>query len=159
LRETMQVSTSYRWAISVPRRRCGRIRLIRSGDGAELYRQELTDRSGPRKFVEWAARDARAFREALDVTYTRVSREIVRAVLPPGQGPRLRPAPPPPPPEPSLSAVPLNVWKTAPIGKQGVMVRYRLIEMGSPLDTCTPPLASVRIYEGGVRCVPAELVK
>ena len=61
--------------------------------------------------------------------------------------------------EPSLSAVPLNVWKIAPIGEQGAMVRYQLIEKGSPLDTCPPPLVSVRIYEGGVTCAPAELVK
>lgn len=33
-----------------------RIRLVRSGDGAELYREELSRRSGSRKlFVEWAA--------------------------------------------------------------------------------------------------------
>ena len=136
-----------------------RIRLVRTGDGVELYRQELSHRSGSRTFVEWAANDAHAFRETMDRAYTDVAREIVRLVLPPGQGPTLRPAPPPPPPEPSLSAVPLNVWKTAPIGEQGAMVRYRLIEKGSPLDTCTPPLVPVRIYEGGVQCVPAELVK
>jgi hypothetical protein len=51
--------------------------------------------------------------------------------------------------------VPINVWKTAPIGEQGTMVRYQLIEKGSSLDTCTPPLVSVRIYEGGVTCAPA----
>lgn len=55
--------------------------------------------------------------------------------------------------------VPLNVWKTAPIGEQGAMVRYQLIEKGSLLDTCTPPRVSVRIYEGGVTCAPAELVR
>jgi hypothetical protein len=132
-----------------------RIRLIRSRDGAELYHQELNNRSESRKFVEWAANDAEAFREAMDAAYTDVSREIVRLVWPPA----LRPAPTPPAPEPSLSVVPINVWKTAPIGEQGAMVRYQLIEKGSPLDTCTPPLVSVRIYEGGVACAPAELVK
>jgi hypothetical protein len=138
-----------------------RIRLIRSGDGAELYQQELNHRSGSRKFVEWAANDAESFREAMDAAYTDVSQEIVRLVLPPPpvQGPELRPTPTSPAPEPSLSTVPLNVWKSAPIGEQGAMVRYRLIEKGSPLDTCTPPLVSVRIYEGSVQCVPAELVK
>jgi hypothetical protein len=136
-----------------------RIRLIRIGDGAELYQEELDRRSGSRKFVEWAANDAEAFRDAMDAAYTDVSREIVRLVLPPAQGPELRLAPMPPAPEPSLSTVPVNVWKSAPIGEQGAMVRYRLIEKGSPLDTCTPPLVSVRIYEGGVECVPAELVK
>ncbi|HET8532301.1 MAG TPA: hypothetical protein VFO08_14205 [Methylomirabilota bacterium] len=55
--------------------------------------------------------------------------------------------------------MPLNVWKTAPIGEQGAMVRYQLIEKGSLLDTCTPPRVSVRIYEGGVTCAPAELVR
>jgi hypothetical protein len=61
-------------------------------------------------------------------------------VVPPAQGPNLRSAPTPTPPtsEPDLSAVPLNVWKTAPIGERGAMVRYQLIEKGSPLDTCTP---------------------
>jgi hypothetical protein len=137
-----------------------RIRLLRSGDGAELYHQELNHRSGSRKFVEWAANDAEAFREAMDAAYTDISRQIIRLVLPPPvQGPELLPTPPPPALEPSLSTVPLNVWKTAPIGEQGVMVRYQLIEKGSPLDTCTPPLVSVRIYEAGVECVPAELLK
>ena len=136
-----------------------RIRLIRSRDGAELYRQELDNRSESRKFVEWAADDAEAFREAMDAAYTDVSREIVRLVWPPAQEPQLRPAPTPPAPERSLSVVPINVWKTAPIGEQGAMVRYQLIEKGSPLDVCPPPLVSVRIYEGGVTCAPAELVK
>ncbi len=131
-----------------------RVRLIQSGNGAELYQQELDHRSGSRKFVEWAANDAKAFREAMDAAYTEVSREIVRLVLPPAQGPELRPAP-----EPSLSTVPLNVWKTAPIGEEGELVRYQQIEKGSPLDTCSPPLLPVRIYEGGVQCVPAELVR
>jgi hypothetical protein len=80
-------------------------------------------------------------------------------VLPQAQPPTLRSAPTSPAPEPSLSAVPLNIWKTAPIGDQGAMVRYQPVEKGSPLDTCTPPLVSVRIYEGGVQCVPAELLK
>jgi hypothetical protein len=43
-----------------------RVRLVRSGDGAELYREELSHRSGFQKFVEWAARDAQAFRGDLD---------------------------------------------------------------------------------------------
>ena len=138
-----------------------RIRLVRSGDGAELYHQELDHRKGSRKFVEWAANDAAAFREAMETAYTDVSQEIVRLVLaPPVPGPELRPTPPPPPtPEPNLPAVPLNPWKSAPIGEQGAKIRYQTIEKGSPLDTCTPPLVSVRIYEGDVRCVPAELVK
>lgn len=137
-----------------------RVRLIRSRDGAELYRQDLDHRGGSRKFVEWAANDAEAFREALDAAYTDISREIVRLVWPPAQEPQVRaPAPTPPTPDPSMSAVPLNVWKTAPIGEHGAIVRYQRIEKGSPLDTCTPPLVSVRIYEGGVQCVPAELVK
>jgi hypothetical protein len=80
-------------------------------------------------------------------------------VLPQAQQPTPRPAPTPPPPEPSLSAVPINVWKTAPIGAQGAMVRYQLIEKGSPLDTCTPPLVSVRIYDGGITCAPAQVLK
>jgi hypothetical protein len=91
--------------------------------------------------------------------YTNLAREIIRLVFPPAQGPSRRPTPTPPAPEPSLSAVPLNVWKIAPIGEQGAMVRYQLIEKGSPLDTCTPPLVSVRIYEGGVQCAPAGLLK
>jgi hypothetical protein len=136
-----------------------RIRLIRSGDGAQLYREELSRRSGALKFVEWAAHDAQAFRGGLDAAYTNVAREIIGLVLPLAQGPRLRPAPTPPAPEPTLSAVPINVWRTAPIGAQGAIVRYQLIEKGSALDTCTPPLVSVRIYAGGVECVPAELVK
>jgi hypothetical protein len=82
-----------------------------------------------------------------------------RLVLPQAQQPTPRPAPTPPPPEPSLSAVPINVWKTAPIGAQGAMVRYQLIEKGSPLDTCTPPLVSVRIYDGGITCAPAQVLK
>ena len=131
-----------------------RIRLIRSGDGAELYREELDHRSGSRKFVEWAANDAKAFREALDAAYTDVSGAIVWLVWSRAQGPQFLPAP-----ELSLSAVPINVWKTTPIGEQGAMVRYQRIEKGSPLDTCTPPLVSVRIYEDGVTCAPAELVK
>ena len=137
-----------------------RVRLVRSGDGAELYREELSRRSGSRRlFVEWAAHDAQALHGGLDVAYTNVAREIIRLVLPPAPGPTLRRAPTPPAPEPSLSAVPVNVWKTAPIGEQGAMVHYQLIEKGSPLDTCTPPLVSVRVYEGGVTCAPAELVK
>jgi hypothetical protein len=135
-----------------------RIRLIRSGDGAELYREELSHRSGSRKFVEWAANDARAFHESMDAAYTDVSREIVRLLTGsiPAPAP---PAPKPPPsPEPTLRAVPVNEWKTAPIGENGATVRYRLVEKGSPLDACTPPLVSVRIYEGGVTCAPAELL-
>ena len=80
-------------------------------------------------------------------------------VAPPALGPAVRPVPTPLAPDPSISTVPLNVWKTAPIGQHGAMVRYQLIEKGSSLDTCTPPLVSVRIYEDGVQCVPAELVK
>jgi hypothetical protein len=136
-----------------------RVRLVRSGDGAELYREELSHRSGSRKFVEWAEHDAQAFRGGLDAAYTNVAREIIGLVLPPAQGSPRRPAPTPPAPEPSLSAVPINVWKTAPIGEQGATVRYQLIEKGSPLDTCTPPLVTVRIYEGGVQCSPAGLLK
>jgi hypothetical protein len=136
-----------------------RVRLVRSGDGVELYREELSHRSGSRKFVEWATHDAQAFRGNLDAAYTNVAREIIRLTLPPPPEPRVRPTPTPPAPEPSLSAVPLNVWKIAPIGEQGAMVRYQLIEKGSPLDTCTPPLVSVRIYEGGVQCAPAGLLK
>jgi hypothetical protein len=137
-----------------------RIRLIRTEDGAELYQEGLDHRSGSHKFVAWAANDAEAFRQAMDAAYTDVSGEIVRLVLPPPvHGPGLRRAPTPPAPEPSLSTVPLNVWKSAPIGEQGAMVRYRLIEKGSPLDTCGPPLVSVHIYEGGVQCAPAELVE
>ena len=135
-----------------------RIRLIRSGDGAELYREELSRRSGSRKFVEWAANGARAFHESMDAAYTDVSREIVRLVA----GSTPAPAPPAPrplpSPEPTLRAVPVNEWKTAPIGENGATVRYRLVEKGSPLDTCTPPLVSVRIYAGGVTCAPAELL-
>ena len=136
-----------------------RIRLIRSGDGTELYRHELNHRSGSGTFVEWATKDARAFREAMDAAYTDVSRQTIRLVSLPAPRPPLRPEPTPPAPEPSLSAVPLNVWKTAPIGEQGATARYQLIEKGSPLDTCAPPLVSVRIYEGGVTCAPAELVE
>jgi hypothetical protein len=80
-------------------------------------------------------------------------------VAPPTLGPAVRPVPTPLAPDPSISTVPLNVWKTAPIGQHGAMVRYQLIEKGSPLDTCTPPLVSVRIYEGGVQCAPAGLLK
>jgi hypothetical protein len=136
-----------------------RLRLIRSGDGAEFYREELSHRSQSKTFVEWGAHDAQALREVLDATYTTVAREIIRLTLPPPPEPRIRPAPTLPAPEPSLSAVPLNVWKTAPIGEQGATIRYQLIEKGSPLDTCTPPLVSVRIYEGGVQCAPAGLLK
>jgi hypothetical protein len=136
-----------------------RLRLIRSEAGTELYREELNHRSGSRTFVEWAAHDAQAFRATLDAAYTNVARDIIRLVLPPAQGPPLRPAPTPPAQEPSLSAVPINVWKTAPIGAQGAMVRYQLIEKGSPLDICTPPLVAVRIYEGGVQCVLGDLLK
>ena len=136
-----------------------RIRVIRSEDGAELYRQELHHRKGSRKFVDWAANDARAFREAMDAAHTDLSREIVRLVAPSMPAPALAVPKAPPAPEPTLRAVPVNVWKTAPIGEQGAMVRYQLIQKGSSLDTCTPPLVSVRIYEGGVTCAPAELVK
>ena len=136
-----------------------RVRVIRSGDGTELYHQELHHWNGSRKFVEWAVHDAQAFREGLDAAYTNAARKIVQLVLPPAQGPTLRAGPTSPTLEPSLSAVPLNVWKIAPIGEQGAMVRYRLIEQGSPLNTCTPPLVPVRIYAGDVQCVPAELVK
>jgi hypothetical protein len=135
-----------------------RIRLIRTKDGAELYHQELTHRSGSRKFVEWAADDARAFREAINATYTGVAREIVRLTAPSTPAPKPA-APKPPPPEPTLRAVPVNEWKSGPIGENGAMVRYRLVEKGSTLDTCTPPLVSVRLYEGGVTCAPAELLR
>ncbi len=135
-----------------------RIRVIRSRDGAELYRHDLPYRNGSRKFVEWAANDAAAFREALDAAYTDISRQIIRLVWPSAQFPPAA-VPPPPAPEPSLSAVPINVWKTAPIGEQGATVRYQLIEKGSPLDTCTPPLVSIRIYEDGVQCAPAGSLK
>ncbi len=135
-----------------------RLRVIRSGDGAELYRQELHHRRGSRKFVEWAAQDARAFRGALDTAYTDLSREIVRLVEPsiPIPAPA---APRQPAPEPTLRAIPVNEWKTAPIGEAGATVRYQLVEKGSPLDTCPPPLVSVRTYEGGVICAPSELLR
>jgi len=108
-----------------------RIRLVRGADGAELYHQELIHRSGSWKFVEWAANDAEAFREAMDAAYTDVSRQIIQLVLPPPvEGPELRPTPPPPALDPSRSTVPLNVWTTAPIGEQGV---------GSPLEHLHPP--------------------
>jgi hypothetical protein len=134
-----------------------RIRVIRSEDGAELYRQELRRRKESRRFVDWAANDARAFREAMDATYTDLAREIVRLVAPvPAPGPA---APGPPLPEPTLRAIPVNAWRTAPIGERGAPVRYQVVEKGSPLDTCSPPLVAVRIYEGGVLCAPPELLK
>jgi hypothetical protein len=135
-----------------------RVRVIRSGDGAELYRQELHHQKGSRKFVEWAAHDAQAFRRALDAAYTDLSREIVRLVAPsiPAPAPA---APEQPSPESTLRAIPVNEWRTAPLGEHGETVRYQVVEKGSPLDVCAPPLVSVRVYEGGVSCVPAELLR
>jgi hypothetical protein len=100
-----------------------------------------------------------AYKECMARRGYTVSSDGQPVASPSVQGPPVHPAPTPVAPEPSVSTVPLNVWKTAPIGEDGAMVRYRLIEKGSPLDTCTPPLVSVRVYEDGVRCVPAELVK
>ena len=137
-----------------------RIRVIRSEDGAELYRQELRRRKGSRRFVDWAANDARAFREEMDAAYTDLAREIVSLVAP--SVPARAPGPAAPGsalPEPTLRAIPVNAWRTAPIGERGALVRYQVVEKGSPLDTCSPPLVAVRIYEGGVLCAPAELLR
>jgi hypothetical protein len=66
-----------------------RTRLVQTRTNVELYRQLLHHRSESRKFVEWAADDARAFREATEAAYTDLAQKIVRLVLrPPDQAGR-----------------------------------------------------------------------
>ena len=76
----------------------GRTRLIRAQDGTEIHASTLAQNGGMRMFTEWAADDARLFREELDRGLQNLAEEIVREyflVLPselnlPGGSPRTR---------------------------------------------------------------------
>jgi hypothetical protein len=70
-------------------------RLVRAADGAELYPpgpeglREVAYTSVPRKFFEWAAEDARLFREEMERSYQGLAEKIVEDIfllsLPPGR--------------------------------------------------------------------------
>jgi hypothetical protein len=67
--------------------------LLRVEDGLELYRCPVHYRGEKRKFDQWAASDARLFREELQQCYREVSRTIVarlvdEEIVTPERGPR-----------------------------------------------------------------------
>lgn len=58
-----------------------RARLIRTQDGVELYAETLHRSRGAATFTEWAADDAKLFREELDRASSSLAEEIVRLVF------------------------------------------------------------------------------
>ncbi len=74
-----------------------RTRLVRTEDGKELYRSTFQYRSIKRLFTEWAADDARLFREEFDRCYAQLAERIADVLFflyTPDEGPVFRaPAP------------------------------------------------------------------
>lgn len=58
-----------------------RARLVRAGDGRELYRHIVTHTSVARPFDEWAANDAHHFREAFSEASTNMAQEVIDALF------------------------------------------------------------------------------
>jgi len=53
-----------------------RVRVFRTSDGREIYSFPVYYRSQGRHYTEWAANDARLFREELERCYRQMSRSI-----------------------------------------------------------------------------------
>ncbi len=67
--------------------------LFRAKDGAELYSCPVHYRGEKRKFTEWAAKDARLFRQEVQRSYREISTIIVdqltaQGLVPPGHAPQ-----------------------------------------------------------------------